>query len=80
VYASPRARARRNARCDAARASAPIVVYVIDQSTESPRRRHNASKAASSTAVSTVHSSTKLRREIARGGSKALSGGVKEGS
>ena len=36
-YASPRARLRRNIRWAVARALSSIDVYVIDQSTESPR-------------------------------------------
>ncbi len=48
-------------------ASAPIVVYVIDQSTDSPSLRHSASNACSSDSVSVRHSSTKFGREIATG-------------
>ena len=40
-YASPRARLRRNARCDTARAASPMVRYWVDQSTDSPSRRHD---------------------------------------
>lgn len=66
-YASPRARLRRNARWLVARATRPIVVYVSDQSTDSPSRRHSASKTCSSAAVSRSHSATKLRRSIGVG-------------
>ena len=72
-YASPRARLRRNARWLAARAADPIVVYVSDQSTDSPSRRHSASNAFSSSTVSSSHSSMKLRREIAVGFFRAAS-------
>ena len=80
VYASPRARLRRNARWLVTRASYPIVAYVYDQSTDSPSRRHSSSNATSSTAVRCAHSSMKLRREIGRGGSKGLSGTENDGS
>ncbi|GAB3815946.1 hypothetical protein GCM10027605_64170 [Micromonospora zhanjiangensis] len=81
----PRARLRRNARWLVARAARPIVVYVNDQSTDSPSRRHNASNTCSSEAVSRSHSSTKLRREIAvgsarRASSTGASGGCQSGS
>jgi hypothetical protein len=40
-----------------------MVVYVIDQSTESPSRRQRCSKTRSSWEVSCSHNATKLRRE-----------------
>ena len=80
TYASPRERLRRNARWLIARAVASIVWYVCDQSTERPPRRHSASNAFSSSAVSVSHSSTKLRREIASCCLPGFSGGVNSGS
>src|SRR5262249_53547790 len=81
-YTSPAARPRRNARCAARWAGAPIVVYVVVQSTDRPSRRQTASYACSSIAVSRVHSSTKLRRDIRIGGclrSAAVRGGIGSG-
>ena len=48
-------------------ASLPIVVYVIDQSTDSPSVRHSDSNTRSSSSVSCRHSSTKFGREIDTG-------------
>ena len=62
------------------RATSPIVVYAYDQSTESPSRRNSSSNTTSSAAVSVMHSSMKLRREIALGGSKGFAGAENEGS
>ena len=79
-YASPRARLRRNARWATRCALSPMVMYVIDQSTDRPARRHSASNTFSSSVVSCAHSSTKLRREIASAGFGGLSGGTNDGS
>jgi hypothetical protein len=64
-YASPRARLRRNAFCDAARDSGPIVVYWWFQSTDNPSSRHSSSNARSSSAVNREHNSVKFLRDTA---------------
>ena len=64
-----------------------IVRYVWPHSTLSPRSRHSASKAFSSSTVSSSHSSMKLRRLIGTWSAALLlllsppeNGGVKSGS
>jgi hypothetical protein len=71
---------RRKARCETARDLSPIVVYVNDQSTDSPRRRHSASNAFSSSMVSRPHRSTKFRRDMGTGGFGGTAGGSQFGS
>ena len=62
-------------------ATSPIVVYVIDQSTDSPSVRQRSSKACSSLSVRRRHSSTKLGREMESGSrSDGSAGGVKDSS
>ena len=79
-YAWPRARLRRNARCEMARASSPTVRYFVDQSTDRPIRRQMDSNARSSSSVSRWHSSTKLRRDTGTGRPPGFSGGLNPGS
>ena len=68
LYASPRARLRRNARWLARRAA--VVdgrVEQRSQSTDRPRRRNSSSKTSSSSATSSSHSSTKFGRDDRHG-------------
>ena len=79
-YASPWARSRRKARCEMAREPAPMVRYMVDQSTDRPSRRHTASNDCSSRSVSRWHSSTKLRRDTGTWSGPGLAGGTNDGS
>ena len=57
-----------------------MVVYVIDQSTESPRQRHSSSNFFSSSTTSVSQSSTKFWRLIGIARFSGFSGGTNSGS
>ena len=57
-----------------------MVRYIVDQSTDSPIRRHTSSNACSSRSVSRWHSSTKLRLEMGTWSVPGLAGGTNDGS
>src|SRR5687768_17888557 len=71
---------RKNASCETRCAAAPTVAYVIDQSTDNPRWRHNSSKTSSSSAVSRAQSSTKLGCETEMGCLPGMAGGADPGA
>jgi hypothetical protein len=79
-YAWPASSSFRNPTCDTCRALVPIVVYVCDQSTDSPSSDHSSKYFSSSIVVTTAHCSTKFGREIGIGCFGGGSLGVKSGS